>query len=51
MTYRPKDGKVAIVHVKSVRCICFELEETNKKRGKKIYKLSLEQREKIMTNP
>ena len=51
MTYRLEDGKVAVVHVKSVRCICFELEETNKKSGKKkIYKLSLEQHEEIMAN-
>ena len=51
MTYRLEDGKVAIAHVKSVRCICFELEETNKKRAKKkIYKLSLEQHEEIIAN-
>ena len=41
MTYRLEDGKVAIVHVKCMGCTCFELEETNKKRGKKkIYKLT-----------
>ena len=51
MTYRLDEKKVAIINVKSVRCICFELKEVSKKRAKKkIYKLSLEQHEEIMAN-
>ena len=51
MTYRLDEKKVAIINVKSVRCICFDLKEVSKKRAKKkIYKLSLEQHEEIMAN-
>ena len=51
MTYHLDDTKVAIINVKSVICICFDLKEVSRKRAKKkIYKLSLEQHEEIMAN-
>ena len=51
MKYRLDEKKVAIINVKSVRCICFDLKEVSKKRAKKkVYKLSLEQHEEIMAN-
>ena len=51
MTYRLDEKKVAIIDVKSVRCICFDVKEVSKKRAKKkIYKLSLDQHEEIMAN-
>ena len=51
LTYHLDEKKVAIINVKSVRCICFDLNEASKKRAKKkIYKLSLEQHEEIMAN-
>ena len=51
MTYRLDEKKVAIINVKCVRCICFDMKEVSKKRvKKKIYKLSSEQHEEIMAN-
>ena len=51
MAYCLDEKKVAIINVKSVRCICFDLKEVSKKRAKKkIYNLSLEQHEEIMAN-
>ena len=51
MTYCLDEKEVAIINVKSVRCICFDLKDISKKRAKKkIYKLSLEQHEEIIAN-
>ena len=53
MTYRLDDKKAALVHVRTIQCICFDL-KVLKKKGKNekrnIYKVSLEQHEEIMSN-
>ena len=52
MTYKLETSKSAIVHIRTVRCICFDLEMI-KKKGKiseTIYKVCLEQHEEIMGN-
>ena len=53
MTYKLELKKMAIVHVRTVRCICFDMEVIKKKRSKNakdVYKVSLEQHEEIMGN-
>ena len=52
MTYKLETSKSAIVHIRTVRCICFDLEMIKKKGkiSKTIYKVSLEQYEEIMRN-
>ena len=49
MTYRLDDRKTAIVHIRTVRGICFDLEILKKKgkQSKAIYKVSLEQHKKL----
>ena len=48
MTYRLDEKKVAIINVKSVRCLCFDLKEVSKKRAKR--RFTNEQHEEIMAN-
>ena len=50
MTYRLEDKKTAIVHIRTIRCICFELKRKKARNDKAIYKVSLEQHEEIMEN-
>ena len=50
MTYKLQTSKSAIVHTRTIRCICFDLAMIKKKgkSSKTIYKVSLQQHEEIM---
>ena len=52
ITFRLNDHKTAIIHILTVRCICFDLEILKKKgkQSKGIYKVCLKQHEEIMGN-